>query len=868
MRRISLAFALAGALAATGCGESRSAASGGAKGVAEGTFTVTVQNGQAMNGAAANPSLAMKGGYVTSEPAGITCGVGVTGACSASFPQDTVVVLTAHAVGNDPDHGGASSTTAYLFLGWAGDCQGDATCSLAGNADRYVLAMFAGARTGHPNWTDALVHGPKATEWLANAPGALACTSCHGASLQGAGLAPSCSSCHAGRPHLQLPTSTLTTGPAVTAVCLKCHLEKADQLLGSNHFTWLGSSNLVGHTTPASIGKRNVINNFCVAVASNEARCMQCHPSYGSAPAKDPATGAVAVNTGPMYLWTASPALDRTKIDCLVCHANLGTSRYVKGAAGFGQPWVANDGACAPSCAANQLCSTKDSAGNAWSDGKAYCRAPVAGSEIVPALQAAAASVGATQRANCGFCHFTAGGGDNVKMGDLGSALTNPTADVDVHMGSQASYAPQRCADCHESGSHTFKGTGLSIPVDNEGRLACTDCHGGLHAPAHANAQYTAHAEFMACQTCHIPTFSRTQYTKVNWDWQTAGDKQACQGVPGCVGFGTLTYPAGNAQAGTIAGVGGEAPKGHDPVTQGYDWKKGVSTYATNVTPTYRFIAPAGAQQGTHETTARDGLLGAGTVDDPFRLADLLPPPAPVLAGWKIAPFKKMTGRSPAFADGSAMIVPHVFGTDSLWQNDVRGFPIVPNNLGSGTNPWTQAKLDAIWTGVNNYGAALGGQLGQPVAKAAVGAMTRDASHLVTVNTVADLPATLPARLYLVGAEAAFPSGVKTVTRTGARQLTYVETIPYTANGVTLPTLPAASTAFVAFYPELAATDWRWAYTAMFINLNHEVAPATTALTCASCHPSLGGTIETSRMKDLYGLDAAGCMDPMECKKR
>ncbi|BDG05236.1 hypothetical protein [Anaeromyxobacter oryzae] len=857
MSRISLAVALMSAIVAAGCGGSgTSSGSGEGRGVQDGTFTLTVQNGQA------GPALQITGGKVYTDDLTIECGAGVAAQrCSAAFPLGTTVVLK------------ASPAAPNLFLGWAGDCSGEGDCTLAGNADKYVVASFGAERTGHPNWTDGLVHGPKAADWLANAPGALDCRTCHGPSLQGQGLAPSCSSCHAGRPHVQVASATMTTGPAVTAACIKCHEAEADQLLGSNHFTWLGSSNLVGKTTPSSIGKRNVINNFCVATASNEARCMQCHPSYSSAPVKDPATGAIAPNTGPMYLWTANAAVDKGRIDCLVCHASLGTSRYVKGPAGFGQPWVANDGACFPSCAANQICSTKDSAGNPWSDGKAYCRAPVAATEIVPALQAAANSVGATQRANCGFCHFTAGGGDNVKMGDLGSALTSPTADVDVHMGSQASYAPRRCADCHESGSHTLRGTGLSIPVDDEGRLTCTDCHSGIHAPAHSDPAYTAHADFIACQTCHIPTFSRTQYTKVNWDWQTAADKQACQGVAGCVGFGSLTYPAGNAQSGAIAGVGGEAPKGHDPVTQGYDWKKGVSTYATNVTPTYRWIAPASAQQGTHETTARDGLLGSGTVDDPFRLADLLPPPAPVLAGWKIAPFKRMTGRSPAFADASAMIVPHVFGSDSLWQNDLRGYPVVANTLGSAGNPWTQAKADAIWTGVNNYGAAVGGQLGQPVAKAAGGQMTRDASGLVTVNTIADLPATLPATLYLVGAEAAFPSGVKAVTKTGPRQLTYPETIPYTANPgasppITLPALPATSTAFVAFYPELAATDWRWAYTVMYINLNHEVAPVTTALTCSSCHPSLGGSVDTSRMKDLYGLQAGGCTDPMDCKKR
>jgi hypothetical protein len=308
-------------------------------------------------------------------------------------------------------------------------------------------------------------------------------------------------------------------------------------------------------------------------------------------------------------------------------------------------------------------------------------------------------------------------------------------------------------------------------------------------------------------------------------------------------------------------------------IKQAYDWKKGISTYAQGVTPAYRWIAPSTGQQGTHETTARNGLLGLGTPEDPYRLSDPLPPPAPVLAGWKIAPFKRMTGRTPAFVDGSAMIVPHVFGNDSLWQNDLRGYPVVPNTLGSGTNTWDQTKANAVWTGTLNYCAAVGGQLGLPLAKASTAQMTRDAAHLVTVNTLADLPATLPATLYLIGAEAAFPSGVKAVTKTGARQFTYVEAIPYTANpsaspAIVLPALPATSTQPVAFYAELKGTDWVWANTVMFINLNHEVAPATTALTCANCHPSMGGSVATSRMKDLYDLTVGGCEDPMDCSKR
>ncbi|MBW2737122.1 MAG: cytochrome C, partial [Deltaproteobacteria bacterium] len=51
----------------------------------------------------------------------------------------------------------------------------------------------------------------------------------------------------------------------------------------------------------------------------------------------------------------------------------------------------------------------------------------------VAELKAAAQSVGTPTREACGRCHFGAGGGDNVKKGDLGSAMLTPTPAADVH---------------------------------------------------------------------------------------------------------------------------------------------------------------------------------------------------------------------------------------------------------------------------------------------------------------------------------------------------------------------------------------------------------------------------------------------------
>jgi hypothetical protein len=67
-------------------------------------------------------------GTVTSSPAGMNC----TAACSASFPANTVVTLTA-----TPD--GVKST----FTGWSGACTGTGTCQLTMDSVKDVTATFS-----------------------------------------------------------------------------------------------------------------------------------------------------------------------------------------------------------------------------------------------------------------------------------------------------------------------------------------------------------------------------------------------------------------------------------------------------------------------------------------------------------------------------------------------------------------------------------------------------------------------------------------------------------------------------------------------------------------------------------------------------
>ena len=189
-------------------------------------------------------------------------------------------------------------------------------------------------------------------------------------------------------------------GPSVTRACLGCHPAAGQQMLHSEHFTWLGEAAMVpgkggpGHETPQRIGKRNLINNFCLSVESNWPRCTNCHAGYGW---KD-----------------ASFDFGRVEnVDCLICHEQTGTYR-------------------------------KDLAG-----------LPVAGSDLV----AIAGSVAAPTRENCGSCHFAGGGGDAVKHGDMDGTLFFPRDHVDVHMGRHGMV----CTDCHRTRAHKIPGQSLSV---------------------------------------------------------------------------------------------------------------------------------------------------------------------------------------------------------------------------------------------------------------------------------------------------------------------------------------------------------------------------------------------------------------------
>jgi octaheme c-type cytochrome (tetrathionate reductase family) len=255
--------------------------------------------------------------------------------------------------------------------------------------------------------------------------------------------------------HVDLMAGKYKTGQEVTQKCLTCHPDAAKQVMKTSHWTWESEPFTVeGRPQPVTIGKINQINNFCISAQGNQKSCTSCHTGYG---------------------WEEGSAkTNLTKIenvDCLVCHAQSG---YAKGK--YGNPADGVD------------------------------------------LTAAAQSVAAPTRQQCGNCHFNGGGGNAVKHGDLDESLYYPAAETDVHMGK----LNLQCTDCHTTKDHAIKG---KLVADNyvikpAEQVACTNCHSN---DLHSDTRLNAHTQAIACQTCHIPSMATKDPTKIYWDWSTSG---------------------------------------------------------------------------------------------------------------------------------------------------------------------------------------------------------------------------------------------------------------------------------------------------------------------------------------------------------
>jgi octaheme c-type cytochrome (tetrathionate reductase family) len=263
--------------------------------------------------------------------------------------------------------------------------------------------------------------------------------------------------------HSQFIKGPFNKGEDVTQVCLQCHSKQAEDFMKTSHWKWKGSPKMIIglENSKAEYGKANLLNNFCTDVeGGSRAFCVKCHAGYG---------------------WTENNKLpqEKSKIDCLVCHAKEGN--YKKGLGGEVDK-------------------------NLLEKGKIN-------------LEKAAQSVSLPNRDNCGVCHFFGGGGDAVKHGDLDSTLSKPTRDHDVHMGGPTD---MNCQACHITKDHKISGASTFLATFEE-RVSCEDCHRDPHKDSTIHKTLLRHQKTVACQTCHIPTFARGQATKMSWDWSTVG---------------------------------------------------------------------------------------------------------------------------------------------------------------------------------------------------------------------------------------------------------------------------------------------------------------------------------------------------------
>jgi octaheme c-type cytochrome (tetrathionate reductase family) len=233
----------------------------------------------------------------------------------------------------------------------------------------------------------------------------------------------------------------------VTLACLSCHNERHNEVMSNNHWTWDRNEKLYGREE-VSVGKKNILNNFCIGTSSNEETCTRCHIGYG---------------------WR-DKTFDFNKkenIDCLVCHDNSGIYKKEPGNAGY--PYK----------------------------------------EIN--LSIVAQSVGKPGRNNCGVCHYWGGGGNNIKHGDLDVAMNNCSREIDVHMSTQGEdmaciechitknhnitgklYALSSeninrisCEQCHTDKPHK------DALLNKHGiRIACQTCHIPFYAKANSTKMW------------------------------------------------------------------------------------------------------------------------------------------------------------------------------------------------------------------------------------------------------------------------------------------------------------------------------------------------------------------------------------------
>jgi octaheme c-type cytochrome (tetrathionate reductase family) len=368
-----------------------------------------------------------------------------------------------------------------------------------------------------------------------------------------------------------------TSGPQISKACISCHTKAAEQLKETLHWTWLDPNSPKDNQK----GKAGYsLNNFCISSnGMHDHHCNECHIG-----------------------WNAQGK--QTRIDCLRCHGRKKIN------------WeeVFED--------YKYFMKSKDP------EEKALAK------EAQAEIQEAAQSVGRPTRQNCGSCHFSGGGGDGVKHGDLDPSLIHPNRELDVHMG----YDGQNfdCVRCHTTVAHKVAGRIYGTPAsetrhsllehDMEPKIMCESCHSDK--PHKAGDKMNDHTDKVACQSCHVPEIAKAFPVQVWWDWSRAGQKKDGKPYETNGPFGKPVYAS----------------------------TKGETKWAKDVIPKYFWFN--GSIEGV---TAKDRI-------DPSKLVKLAWPKGDKNdKNARIFPFNVHLGMQPYDVVNKTMAVPLLSGEHGYW---------------------------------------------------------------------------------------------------------------------------------------------------------------------------------------------------------